>query len=104
MYWVAKNTDSIESINSNGRNRYVVAKSLGTPIGLTIYRDNLYFCEQETKHAVSSSVSSVSKYNGTNYNHIAIKSNAENGWCQDIVAAHSSLQTGKVIILTEFCV
>ena len=94
IYWVAKNSRSIESVNQNGEDKYVIAKSLGTPIGLTIYMDHLYFCEQEKEHAVASSVSSVRKHNGTNYDQVVIKNVAGNAWCQDISAYHSSLQPG----------
>ena len=96
IYWVAKNTHRIESIDLDGRNRRLIARSLGTPVELAVFKNRLYFCEQERPHEVAPSISSVIKYDGTKK--IVLKS--ESGvWFQDITVHHTSLQIGRNIVL-----
>lgn len=93
IYWVAKNTHGIESVDLEGGKRRLVAQSLGSPVELAVFKDRLYFCEQERASGeVAPSISSVIKYDGSKKSVLKSESGV---WFTDITVHHNSLQIGN---------
>lgn len=56
LYWIDTNQNRIESSTVDGSNRRLISSDrTGSPFGITLYRDILYFTEREEVKTVPSS-------------------------------------------------
>ncbi|XP_057292961.1 low-density lipoprotein receptor-related protein 6-like isoform X2 [Hydractinia symbiolongicarpus] len=94
IYYISKMSfHNIESIDLNGKDHRVVVSSLGTSVGLTVFRDRLYFCELEREDSVVSAISSVKKQDGSGMK----KLKEEVAWFHDVAALYDRLDAGENI-------
>ena len=92
LFWVGK--DSIESIKADGSGHRLVTNVLGSPVGLTVFEDRLFYGEHDSHHSVTAAVLSVLKFNGTDKR--VIRTGSEE-WLSDISAYHNNFVSGKVV-------